>query len=213
MSIKAFDKAEAIFWDFDGVIKESVEVKSDAFDELFKPFGVSVAKRVREHHEKNGGMSRFDKFPIYFEWAGQELSQRLISEYSDQFSELVKQKVIDSEWVSGVFNYLKNNRKGRAFFLITATPQKEIEYIVNQLEIKGCFMQIIGSPTKKVDAIKQLLMQHSIKSEQAIMIGDSSSDYEASMMNKVPFILRRTELNKRLQIGLDCQMFDDFSSE
>ncbi len=213
MSIETLKKTKTIFWDFDGVIKESVEIKSDAFEELFKPFGVSVAKRVREHHEKNGGMSRFEKFPIYLEWAEQEISQQLISEYLYRFSELVRQKVIDSEWVPGVFNYLKNNIKGRAFFLITATPQKEIEYIVNQLEIESYFMRIVGSPTTKGDAINKLLTQYSIKSEQAIMIGDSRSDYEASMMNKVPFILRRTKLNKKLQIKLDCQMFDDFSSE
>ena len=54
-----------IFWDFDGVIKESVEVKSDAFENLFKSFGDEVAKKVRNHHEENGGVSRFDKLPLY----------------------------------------------------------------------------------------------------------------------------------------------------
>ena len=38
-------KAKTIFWDFDGVIKDSVSVKSDAFEELFLPFGSDVAKK------------------------------------------------------------------------------------------------------------------------------------------------------------------------
>ena len=74
-------------------------------------------------------------------------------------------------------------------------------------------MQIIGSPVKKEDAIKQLLMQYPIKLEEAIMIGDSSADYKASIMNKVLFVLRRTSSNRELQIKLHCQMIDNFSDE
>ena len=79
-----------IFWDFDGVIKESVEVKSDAFEQLFKSFGSKVAKKIRSHHEKNGGISRFDKLPIYLSWAGQDYSQTMVDMYSEKFSKLVK---------------------------------------------------------------------------------------------------------------------------
>ena len=36
-----------IFWDFDGVIKESVGVKTEAYVKLFAPFGAPIAARVR----------------------------------------------------------------------------------------------------------------------------------------------------------------------
>ena len=52
---------EAIFWDFDGVIKDSVEIKSDAFEDLFSPFGLNLSKKVRKHHENNTGLTRYDK--------------------------------------------------------------------------------------------------------------------------------------------------------
>ena len=51
MSLDLFKRAEIIFWDFDGVIKESVGVKSDAYEKLFLPFGEGVAKKIRRHHE------------------------------------------------------------------------------------------------------------------------------------------------------------------
>ena len=44
------DKYELVFWDFDGVIKESVSVKTDAFVDLFRPFGSDVCEQVRKHH-------------------------------------------------------------------------------------------------------------------------------------------------------------------
>ena len=60
------DKYEMVFWDFDGVIKESVSVKTDAFEELFKPYGDIVRKKVKNHHIENAGMSRFNKIPFIF---------------------------------------------------------------------------------------------------------------------------------------------------
>ena len=53
--------ARIVFWDFDGVIKDSVAAKSDGFEKLFRPFGAEVARRVRQHHEAHGGVSRYEK--------------------------------------------------------------------------------------------------------------------------------------------------------
>jgi phosphoglycolate phosphatase-like HAD superfamily hydrolase len=208
--IESLKSTKSIFWDFDGVIKDSVEVKSDAFEQLFLPFGKVIAKQVRTHHEENGGISRFDKLPIYIGWAAQEFSIELLNEYAEKFSLLVKQKVIDSEWVVGVLDYLKNNYKRQQFFLVTASPQKEIEDIISSLKIKNLFIKIIGSPTKKRDALQKIMVDFSIKPEESIMVGDSISDHEAAVFNKVPFILRKTKLNKDLQNELNCLMVKNY---
>ena len=199
-----------IFWDFDGVIKDSVAVKADAFEQLFLPFGKQLAKKVRLHHEEHGGMSRFDKFPLYLSWSSQEKSESLVNEYAKKFSTLVKQQVIDSQWVDGALEYLQNNHENQQFFLVTATPQQEIEEIISELKIQYYFQQVIGSPTSKNRALKILLEKYTIDPEGSVMIGDSSSDYEAALSNKIEFILRKTVLNKKLQEKLNCQMIEDF---
>ena len=43
-----FDKFRLIFWDFDGVIKESVSVKIDGFVELFQSFGDDVCNKIKK---------------------------------------------------------------------------------------------------------------------------------------------------------------------
>jgi beta-phosphoglucomutase-like phosphatase (HAD superfamily) len=143
-----------IFWDFDGVIKDSMIVKSEAFEKLFLPFGRRVAKNIREHHEANGGMSRYDKLPIYFGLSGITKSEELISKYEKKFSSLVKQRVIDSQWVDGVNDYLVNNHNRQNFFLVTATPQHEIESILFEIEIFKFFKRVVGSPTTKKMPLK-----------------------------------------------------------
>lgn len=210
MILDLIKKAKIIFWDFDGVIKESVSVKSDAFEKLFQPFGIEIAKKVKRHHEKNGGMSRYKKLPIYLDWAGKESSESLVSEYEKKFSDLVINEVINSPWVSGVLEYLKIHANKQKFFIVTATPHQEILLILKELQIKELFEEVIGSPISKQVAISQLINKYSISTDEAIMIGDSSNDYYAAIKNEVQFILRKTEFNKNLQKQLKCRTINNF---
>jgi beta-phosphoglucomutase-like phosphatase (HAD superfamily) len=76
-----FDNYKIVFWDFDGVIKESVEVKTNAFRDLFQSFGEEVMEKVTMHHINNGGMSRYKKIPIYLSYAGIQPTENIINEF------------------------------------------------------------------------------------------------------------------------------------
>lgn len=191
--------ARLVFWDFDGVIKESLEVKSAAFERLFLPWGAEVAARVRTHHERHGGMSRFLKVPLYLQWAGLRPTPELVVEYSTRFGDAVRQAVIEAPWVPGVEAYLRHARNGRLFVLVTATPQEEIEAIVEALDLGGCFDQIWGAPTPKADAVAHVLRTEVLPPESCVMVGDSGADYDAALTTAVPFVLRRTPYNADLQ--------------
>ena len=196
--------------DFDGVIKDSVSVKSDAFETLFSVFGTEVSTKIRKHHDANGGMSRYDKFPLYLSWAGLIPIESLIEEYSNRFSSIVKQQVIDSKWVAGVEDFLKCYYNKQQMFIVTATPQSEIEDILSALEISSYFAEVIGSPTKKNNAISFLMSKYQLSAENTVMIGDSMPDYLAAFENSIEFVLRKTELNTKMQKTLQCKMIDDF---
>ena len=155
-------------------------------------------------------MNRFEKLPIYLGWAGAEVTAELIDEYARKFSQLAKQKVINSEWVDGISDYLERNYNRQNFFLITATPQHEIENIIDKLNISKYFKQIIGSPTNKKDAIKNIIVNYSIKPEESLVVGDSVNDYEAAVLNQMAFILRKTNLNQDLQNKLSCLMISNY---
>ena len=53
---------KAIIFDFDGVLVESLDIKTRAFAKLFGPEGPDMAKRVVDYHLQNGGVSRYEKF-------------------------------------------------------------------------------------------------------------------------------------------------------
>ena len=99
-----------IFFDFDGVIAESVNVKTEAFRTLYLPFGEEISEKVVKHHRDNGGMSRFEKFRLYHEeFLGKKIDDVEVNELSEEFSHIVKQGVIDSPEVFGSHKFLKDN--------------------------------------------------------------------------------------------------------
>lgn len=210
MGTNLIKEAGFIFFDFDGVIKKSVEVKAKAFEKLFLPFGEQIAFKVKKHHEENGGMSRYEKFPIYLNFANINPTSELLSIYEKRFSEEVKMAVINSDWVEGILNYFNENFKRQTFFIVSATPQQEIEEILSELEIDIFFNEIIGSPTDKCLAVQSILESYNIIPENAILIGDSIKDFEAAERNRLSFILRQTKFNKKLQNSLTCVKINDF---
>lgn len=205
--------AEVIFWDFDGVIKDSVNVKSIAFEQLFLPFGKRIADRVRSHHECNGGVSRYNKIPIYLDWAGESVSESNIQFFCDRFSNMVQQAVIDSPWVPGVREYLEKHFVRQHFVLVTATPHAEIMIILEKLNLLRCFTEVYGAPKSKIDAVREYLLQWKYSPQQAILIGDSSSDCDAAKANEIRFLLRCTPLNRELQLTQSKFMFENLLDE
>jgi phosphoglycolate phosphatase-like HAD superfamily hydrolase len=205
--------ASLIFWDFDGVIKDSVDVKTLAYERLFLPFGREIALRVRRHHEANGGVPRFDKIPLYLTWAGELATTEQVEAYCARFSQSVLQAVIDAPWVSGVHEYLLQHYSRQYFVLVTATPQEEIERILAALDLTPYFREVHGAPTRKPNVIKAVLSRLECAPAQALMIGDAETDLQAAQANAVPFLLRRTPLNLSLQASYSGPMFDHLNDE
>jgi phosphoglycolate phosphatase-like HAD superfamily hydrolase len=208
-TIPILERFKLVFWDFDGVIKESVDVKTRAFEALFSPYGAEVAARVRAHHEAHGGVSRFEKMPLYLTWAGLDAREATVRTWCDRFSEVVLQAVIDSPWVPGVPDYLETHYKQQHFVLVTATPQTEIEIILHRLGVTHWFRQVFGAPNRKAEAIGQVLDQQQVSHSHALMVGDAESDWMAAKHHDVSFLLRRTEINYPLQRRYRGDQFKD----
>lgn len=205
---KVIKDYELVFWDFDGVIKDSVDVKTSAFISLFPDAPDSILKKISQHHLRNGGMSRFEKIPLYLEWSGLNSDEATVAHYCKIFSEKVCQAVIDSKWVPGVFEYLTCNYMHQKFVLITGTPIDEIEFILAELKIRNYFFEVHGAPKKKSVAIREILEQCQISSMETISIGDSLEDFKAAKENNVPFILRVRSENLSLFEGYSGLKFE-----
>lgn len=205
---KFISNCDTIFLDFDGVIKDSIKVKSTAFRKLFSNFNFKIVESIVNHHQSHTGISRFEKIPFYLSLVGEPVNEKNIVQYANDFSLLVKNLVIESPWVPGVLDFLENNHHKKNLYVVTAAPKNEIDEILQELRIYSYFKEVFGTPVSKIDAIKIVI--ESLKPKSAIMIGDSSSDFDAAKINNIKFALRRTEFNFSLQNELNCPTFEEF---
>jgi HAD superfamily hydrolase (TIGR01549 family) len=182
---------KAIFFDFDGVIAESVNVKTEAFAQLFKEYGPETVEKVVDHHLAHGGVSRFEKIRHYHkEYLGNFIDEDELSEWCRRFSDLVLEKVISSPYVPGALELLEDCHKQYSCFIITGTPQEEIELIVSRRGLREYFVALHGSPRTKIEIVREVMLSHDLHPEDVIYLGDAMTDYNAAKEAKIRFIGR-----------------------
>lgn len=200
-----------IFFDFDGVLAESVHVKTQAYNDLYLPFGDDIAQKVVEHHRANGGMSRFEKFRIYHkEFLGKIIDDQKIDELSELYSNLVVEKVVNAPEIKGAKYFLDKYQERLNYWVITGTPTSEIKKITELRNIKKYFIELCGSPTKKWEWTEYLIDKYGLKREETLFLGDAMSDYKAAEKSKLHFALRDYEETYELFKEYDVMRFTDF---
>ncbi len=202
---------KVIIFDFDGVIADSVDIKTKAFGELFEEEGGDIAGRVVDYHLKNTGVSRYDKFRyIYKNMLKRELSDEKFRELCSRFEALVAENVIKAPFIKGAREFLEGHSGEYACFVASATPQKEIEDIIRKKGISGHFKGIFGAPFKKSDAVKEIISRQRAKPGEVLYVGDAMSDHSAAKDNGVNFIARTND-NEGIFAGIDCLKISDLS--
>jgi phosphoglycolate phosphatase-like HAD superfamily hydrolase len=185
-----------IFFDFDGVILESVSIKTDAFYEMYLPYGKETAEKVKAFHLANGGVSRFDKFRYFAkEFLGEKIDEAKIQMLAEQFGKLVMDKILECPYVPGAIEFLENHSQDYNCFVVSATPHEEINYIVKKKGIEVYFKSIHGFPTKKTEIVAKLVDYYRMDVSESLFIGDAEADYIAAFQNDLHFLLRKTPEN------------------
>ena len=59
-------KIDAVIFDFDGTICDSLQVKEEAFGEIYREYGKKISDEVMAFHRENLGVPREKKF-IHFQ--------------------------------------------------------------------------------------------------------------------------------------------------
>ena len=192
-------KVKGIIFDFDGVILNSVHVKTDAFAKMYEQYGETIVKRVLIHHLDNGGMSRYEKIKYYHEnFLKEILSVFELEELAKQFSGLVIDRVVNSPYIPGALQFIKKYSKKLPLFISTGTPVIEINEILERKNLARYFTGVYGSPEKKESHIKRIMASHNLKPSSLVFYGDSKIDLEASAKYGTSFTLIKNDDNKKL---------------
>jgi len=179
---------KVIILDFDGVILESVDIKTRAFRELFKDYPEHVDAIV-EYHLKHGGVSRYKKFSyIYGNILKQPLTDEKLAELGKRFSQLVVDEVKKCAFVPGALEFLAKYSKKLKLFVASGTPEDELRIIADERGLSKYFMGLYGAPATKSEIIERIMTHEKLGRNRIVYVGDSTTDYEEAKKAGVQFI-------------------------
>jgi phosphoglycolate phosphatase-like HAD superfamily hydrolase len=181
-------------FDFDGVILESADVKTEAFVELYAEHGDEVVGKVREHHLANLGISRFKKFAWIAENVlGCALTDDDSAALGRRFTDLSLARVLAAPFVPGAEDALAALcAQGLPLFVASGTPVDELQHIVDRRGLRAAFREVHGTPREKPAILGDLFARHGFTPDDVLFIGDGMSDYRAACAAGTHFLARDT---------------------
>jgi phosphoglycolate phosphatase-like HAD superfamily hydrolase len=192
---------KSVIFDFDGVLVESAEVKTEAFARLFSNYPDKVHEIV-EYHKRNMGISRYVKFRYFYEnILNKELSNDEEIGLGERFSQIVLEKILKAPFVGGALDFLDKYHKKISLFIASGTPDEELHFITKKRGISHYFKEIHGAPRKKSEIIIDILSRYSLHPSEVIFVGDAETDLKAAMESGISFIARVSSSSDRRLSG------------
>ena len=178
-----------IIFDFDGVVLDSIPVKSEGFRKLFEDFPKNKVDELIEYHMYNGGMSRYKKIEYFFQKIlGQEIKNKQILEYAEKYSEITKEELSQKKYlIDDSLYFIQKQYKKYNMHIASGADENDLKYICNRLDLEKYFLSIKGSPKVKSDIVSDILVSKNYRKKETVLIGDSINDYEAARDNGIIF--------------------------
>lgn len=181
---------QAVFFDFDGVIADSLAVKKEAFATLFAPWGKEVQAAAVRYHKANGGMPRHSKLRHCMEvLAGQETDEAELANLVQRFADLVFDAVVAAPLLPHVQETLQALQQARIpAFVVSGTPEEEMQTIVRRKKLSPYFQGVFGAPRHKSATVREVLSHSNFSPPCCLFIGDALADFKAARENSLAFL-------------------------
>lgn len=193
-------KYKAIFFDFDGVILDTLEAKGKAFARLYTTkTDDQIFKSIMTFHLTNGGMNRVEKIKrIHQLLKLEEITETELNNKLEELKHYMKEVLLDCGPIDNyIVPLIKDLSTYVPLWVVSAAPRDELLFLCDNLKITSYFKEILGN-CKKTEVIKELLQKINLSSNEVLFIGDAEEDFKASSANNVPFVLKLNSNNKTL---------------
>ncbi|MBU0527640.1 HAD-IA family hydrolase [Candidatus Micrarchaeota archaeon] len=182
-------RPKVLFLDFDGVVLESADIKTNAFRKMFEKECPDSIDEIIRYYEENGGVSRYIKFEyVYRNFLDRELSTEKSKEMGIEFTEMTLREIETAPFVKGLLDFLNKYHGKIKFIIASGAPHEELNYLVDKRGLRQYFDGAFGAPKKKSQTIADELEKLDLGVEEAIFIGDTLTDYTEAQKAKTHFI-------------------------
>jgi phosphoglycolate phosphatase-like HAD superfamily hydrolase len=178
---------EAVIFDFDGVILDSANIKTEAFLQLFDQYP-QHSNAIKEYHIEHQGITRYQKFEwIYLELLQKPYDSQIKEELGNAFSKIVFEKVMDANFIPGALELLQKLQGRIPAFIASGTPDRELHKIVDERGLAKYFKEIFGSNISKEKAVETISDRYDINPSNILFVGDATTDYQAALAKGTRF--------------------------
>ncbi len=190
--------SRSVFFDFDGIIVDSNQLKFDAFFDILPADDERLHRAMDDvlftHREK----SRYEILERTFTacGVGKDDIDRTVEHYAKAYNDCIQRQILSRGLNPGVQELLKEISHDADLYIITGTPEEQVQETIDGLEIRNFFKGCYGSPRKKTDVINLILLENGYDRERACMVGDGESDMLAAQSCNIPFFGLANQFNK-----------------
>jgi phosphoglycolate phosphatase-like HAD superfamily hydrolase len=183
------DDVDAIFFDCDGVILDSNEVKSSAFAEALEDEPPELIEEFIKYHKENGGVSRYTKFSYYFSHIrGMRDFDEKYQEALARYEALTRERLLDCSYIPGVLPFLHSLKEsGKRLYVVSGGAEAELHEVFMKRGIFHLFDGIYGSPKNKIENMEEIMSSKG-RFDNGVYFGDANSDRVAAEMFGARFV-------------------------
>lgn len=172
---------KCLVFDCDGVLLDSVSVKTRAFARIAEPYGEEARDRFVMYHMTHGGVSRYRKFEWLFrEILGREITAEESARLGADFAAFALDEVRRCPMIPGAMELLESRRGRMPMYVCSGTPQEELELVLAERGLRPFFADVLGTPPAKAELLIRIVGMAGVLPEEVLMVGDAGTDRQAA---------------------------------
>ncbi|WP_428030394.1 HAD family hydrolase [Ancylobacter sp.] len=180
---------KAVIFDFDGVILDSAGVKTQAFAHCYAGEDAGKIAAVVDYQQRHGGIGRRDKFAIFERSLfGRPADAASLDKLCGRFAAFIETAMREVPFIPGAREALRALHGGHALHLVSGMPEDELIAVVAQRDLTPFFASVAGAPKHKREEFRRILDVEGLAPEEALAVGDSTTEFEAARDLGIPFI-------------------------
>ncbi len=179
---------KCLAFDCDGVLLDSVPVKTKAFARLVEDYGQEAQDRFVMYHTMHGGVNRSLKFAWFFqEFLNREITPEESREWGKRFEDLALDEVRKCDLIPGALDTLKRWRGILPLYVCTGAPEQEVAKVLQEKGLEKYFTGIYGYPPIKSRLLAEIINDAGVLPQETLMVGDATTDRDAAEENDTQF--------------------------
>ena len=179
---------EAIFFDVDGVLIDSLAIKGNAFSRAFSDYP-DAHDEIVSFHLAHGGVNRREKIAaLHHMIVGRAPTEKELADRITSFAVAVVEGVVAAPEIHGARVAVAEWYEKSTLYAVSATPTNELRSIFDRRNLTQYFRCVLGWPPDKALSIQEVITTQGHSPSSCILVGDSFEDLQAAITAGVQFI-------------------------